>query len=535
MDPATDSSLNRYALRHRSHGYVVAVASSGAALLTTLILAPSFDTAPYLLTLGAVIISSWMGGLGPGLLATALGLTGTGVFIVAPRYSNNADYSLIVQLGAFALIAALASSLHSWRIRASERERDRLLGRLRERVKELTLLHRASRVLQKEGDTRTLLQEFIQLLPEGWQYPEIAAARVVFGDIEVITPNFVATAWKQRAEFRTPSGESGAVEVVYVKHPPPSAERPFLEEEESLIESVAVLLGSHFGRMQREQERLELARAQAARSEAEASDRRKDAFLAMVSHELRRPLTAILGWTRMLRQGAAVDFAHGLEVIERSASSQLRLIEELLDVSRISVGQLTLKSSPFDLNEIVSRVCDTLAPAAADRHLELTATLVADGAVVLGDPLRLQQIFGNLVGNAIKFTPSGGRVAVTVENAGKVARVQIADTGIGIDPELVPRIFDPFWKAETSASASTGGLGLGLAIVHRLVKLHGGTIEARSKGSGQGTSMIVALPVVTPASPHATEVAGVSAQPAPQREKRPRLGSQVQPAHPQVD
>jgi len=513
MTPATHSSSQTSGLQRWGRGYVIAVALTGTALATTVGLEPSFDKASYVLLLGAVAISSSMGGLGPGLLATGLSVAGAAYLIVAPQYLIDPDSRLIGGLAAFAVVASLISGLYSWRMRASETQRERLLVQVAERVKELTVLHRATRVLQNEGDTRTLLQEFVRLLPEGWQYPDMAAARVSFDDIEVATPNFRVTPWTQRAEFRTRSGECGTVEVVYLEDRPRRAERLFLKEEESLIESLATLLGSHFNRAQREEERLELARAQAARLEAETASRSKDAFLAMVSHELRRPLTAILGWTRMLRQGAAVDSAHGLEIIERNASNQLRLIEELLDVSRISAGQLTVKSSPLDVNEVIVRVCDTLAPTAVDRHLELRSTLAEDGAVVLGDPLRLQQVFGNLVGNAIKFTPDGGRVTVTVENVGRIVRVQIGDTGVGIDPTSLPRIFDPFWKAETS-SASSGGLGLGLSIVHRLVKLHGGSIEARSDGPGRGTNMIVTLPSFTDFA-HAANQAEIGAKAAP--------------------
>jgi signal transduction histidine kinase len=485
---------------HRGRGYVIAVAVTTAALLTRFVLPPIFDPSPYLLLLGAVMISSWVGGPGPGLLAVVIGTSGATYLIMRPGYSSAPQWSLVVQLGVFALVAILIS----WRAHAWETQRDQLLRQLRERVKELTVLHRATRVLQEQGDTNTLLQEFVRLLPEGWQYPEIATARVSFRDIEVVTPNFRSTPWMQRAVFDTRRGERGVVEVAYLETGSPKGDPLFLIEEERLLESLAALLGSHLDRIHREEERLELARAQAERAEAEAASRSKDAFLAMVSHELRRPLTAILGWTRMLRQGAAVDFARGLEVIERSASNQLRLIEELLDVSRISVGQLTVKSSAVDLNEIVTTACDALAPAAADRHLELKSTLAANGAVVSGDPLRLQQIFGNLVANAIKFTPDGGRITVTVDNLNEFARVQIADTGVGIDPVLLPRIFDPFWKAETSPSVSTGGLGLGLAIVQRLVRLHGGMIEAQSQGVGHGTTMIVTLPLV-PASSLTTD------------------------------
>jgi two-component system CheB/CheR fusion protein len=238
-----------------------------------------------------------------------------------------------------------------------------------------------------------------------------------------------------------------------------------------------------------------LARAQASGIEAEAANRMKDAFLTTVSHELRRPLTAIMGWTRMLREGDAGDTARGLEVIERSANIQLRLIEELLDLSRAATGQLSVAFSLVNLNAIVRNVADAARPTAAGRQVEVATSFAGDDTSVLGDGIRLQQIVGNLVANAIKFTPGGGRVTIALERFGQEARIVVADTGIGIDPGLLPHIFERFWQADPSAPPAREGLGLGLSIVRRLVELHGGTIEADSAGSGCGTRITVKLPL----------------------------------------
>jgi len=210
---------------------------------------------------------------------------------------------------------------------------------------------------------------------------------------------------------------------------------------------------------------------------------------------LRRPLTAMLGWTRMLRDSETADRARGLEVIERNANIQLRLIEELMDLSRTATGRLAVTFALVNLNTIVRNVADAAKPAASDRHVEITATLAGDDTPVRGDGIRLQQIFGNLVGNAIKFTPRGGRVTITLERSAKHAEIAVADTGVGIDPALLPRIFDRFWQADPSTSSSREGLGLGLSIVRRLLELHGGTIEADSAGPGSGTRMTVRLPL----------------------------------------
>jgi signal transduction histidine kinase len=325
--------------------------------------------------------------------------------------------------------------------------------------------------------------------------PEMLEARITVGSLVVSTPRFRDTPWIQRAEFPVHGAQPGLLEVVYLEAPSADAGAPFLPEERSLMDSLASLLGSYFERVHRMQERLELARAQASRIEAEAANRMKDAFLATVSHELRRPLTAMLGWTRMLREGHTDDIARGLEVIERNATIQLRLIEELLDVSRAATGQLSVAFSLVNLNVILRNVADAARPAAADRQVEIITSMAADDTPVLGDGIRLQQIVGNLVANAIKFTPGGGRVAITLERSDQEARVVVADTGIGIDPALLPQIFDKFWQADPSAPSARDGLGLGLSIVRRFVELHGGTIEADSAGLGWGTRVTVRLPL----------------------------------------
>jgi signal transduction histidine kinase len=320
-------------------------------------------------------------------------------------------------------------------------------------------------------------------------------ARITVADLVVSTRQFEITPWIQRAEFPIHDAPPGLLEVVYREAVSAGADGPFLQEERSLLDSLATLLASYFERVHRIEERLELARAQASQIEAEAANRMKDAFLATVSHELRRPLTAMLGWTRMLREGHTDDSGRALEVIERNARIQLRLIEELLDLSRTATGQLGVTFSPVRLNVILRNVADAARPAAVDRQVDIVTKLDGEDTTVLGDGIRLQQIVGNLVANAIKFTPNGGRVTLALERSAEEARVVVADTGIGIDPAVLPHIFERFWQADPSAPPSREGLGLGLSIVRRLVELHGGTIEAHSAGSGSGTRMTVSLPL----------------------------------------
>jgi signal transduction histidine kinase len=401
----------------------------------------------------------------------------------------------LAQLTLFAAIAAIGISICGSRRRASAIRRNRLRRELEARVKELTLLHRATSLLQEDENLETLLLQLVGLMPPAWQFPDLLEARITVDNLVVATPGFRITPWVLRAEFPTHGAAPGLVEVAYREAISVDAEGPFLPGERSLLNFLASLLASYFERMHRIEERLELARAQASRVEAAAENRMNDAFLATVSHELRRPLTAILGWARMLREGQTDDSARGLEVIERNAKVQLRLIEELLDSSRAATGQLRAVFSLVNLNAIVRNVADGARPAAADRQVEILTRYTGDDTPVLGDGMRLQQVVGNLVANSIKFTPAGGRVTIALERSSQEARVVVADTGIGIDPALLPHIFEKFWQADPSAAPAREGLGLGLSIVRRLVELHGGTIEADSAGSGSGTRMTVRLPL----------------------------------------
>jgi signal transduction histidine kinase len=480
----------------RARAYLLALVVTAVAVTATLPLQRTFDRFPYLpLLVAAVIISAWIGGLGPGLVAAGTGAVAAEYLVMGGLHAVGTYPDLLAQLAIFVAVAAVVTSVRRSSTRASAAKRNRLLWELQERVKELTLLHRATSLLQEERDRETLLRELVALLPAAWQFPEILEARITAANVVVSTPRFHVTPWLQRAEFPIHGAPPGLLEVAYVKAPPVETGAPFLREERSLMDSLASLLAAYFERAHRIEERLELTRAQASRTEAEAANRAKDAFLATVSHELRRPLTAMLGWTRMLREGTAVDSARALEVIERSANIQLRLIEELMDLSRIATGQLAVSFAPVNLNAILRNVADAAKPTASDRHVEIIARLAGDDMPVRGDGMRLQQIFGNLVGNAIKFTPAGGRVTITLEPSAQDAQIVVADTGVGIDPALLPRMFERFWQAAPSTSPSREGLGLGLSIVRRLVELHGGMIEAHSTGPGSGTRMTVRLPL----------------------------------------
>ncbi len=251
-------------------------------------------------------------------------------------------------------------------------------------------------------------------------------------------------------------------------------------------------------RRQLDVERERQALAQQAREQAEEASRMKDEFLATVSHELRTPLNPILGWAYNLRTGTVGPdlLQEGLEAIERNARIQSRLVEDLLDVSRIISGKLHLNMQPVHLQSVIEAAVENVHPAAQAKRIELVLQFEPDIPQVAGDPARLQQIFWNLLSNALKFTPEEGRVYVRLKKAGSHVEVSVADTGEGIPPDFLPFIFERFRQADSSAVRKHGGLGLGLAIARHLVELHGGTIRAESAGNGQGTTFFLQLPVV---------------------------------------
>ena len=240
-----------------------------------------------------------------------------------------------------------------------------------------------------------------------------------------------------------------------------------------------------------------LAAERSARTEAERASRTKDEFLATLSHELRTPMSAVLGWTQVVRASCAEGspMLEGLEVIERNARVQAQLIDDLLDVNRIIAGKLSLEPAPLDLREVVRAAVATVALSAEQKRLTLDARLPEAPVVVRGDRGRLQQVVWNLLSNAVKFTPAGGRVEVELDTGEGAACIRVVDSGIGIPPEHLGAVFDRFRQADSSIVRRHGGLGLGLSIVKSLVVLHGGKVEAASEGEGRGTRLTVTLPL----------------------------------------
>jgi PAS domain S-box-containing protein len=274
---------------------------------------------------------------------------------------------------------------------------------------------------------------------------------------------------------------------------------PIRNEQGEVVGTVLVFRDiSDRKQMELERERL-LAAARAAQKEAEQANRLKDEFLATASHELRTPLTAVVGWSRMLRSGKldAENSARAVEAIERNATLQTRLIDDLLDVSRIITGKLTLDRVAIEMAHVVSDAMNTLRPAADAKHITIETSFDAEAGPVLGDANRLQQVMWNLLSNAVKFTPKYGHIEVTLQRVNSEVQVSVGDSGEGISKEFLPYVFDRFTQGDSKTTRSHSGLGLGLAIVRQLVELHGGTVKAHSDGPGRGATFKLQLPVLS--------------------------------------
>jgi signal transduction histidine kinase/ActR/RegA family two-component response regulator len=279
-----------------------------------------------------------------------------------------------------------------------------------------------------------------------------------------------------------------------------------------------VLAAAMTERRKAEKERAELlVREQASRRESEHANLMKDQFLATLSHELRTPLNAILGWTHLIRAGKLEpgEAEQGIEVIERNAQNQAQIIRDLLDMSRIISGKLSLEVQEVELAPILLAALDAVRPAADAKVILIQLRLEPRPLVIAGDPTRLQQVTWNLLSNAIKFTPRGGRVLVELSRVESDAEIAISDTGVGIDPEFLPHAFERFRQADASTTRRFGGLGLGLAIVRNLVESHGGAVRAESEGEGKGATFRVHLPLSAKRPDRPREHGTAGTEPAP--------------------
>jgi signal transduction histidine kinase/CheY-like chemotaxis protein len=289
--------------------------------------------------------------------------------------------------------------------------------------------------------------------------------------------------WEQRLSTR----DRGTLDVLANFYP--------VRARNGHIVAVGATVFDVTGRTHEEEERSEiLVREQAAHAAAEHANRMKDEFLARVSHELRTPLSSMLMWLHLLRVGGTHSTANALDALDQSARAQLQVIDDLLDVARGLSGKLHIKRESLEPGPIVAAAVKALEPTAEAKSIRLVTAVAADVGRIVGDDGRLQQIVTNLVANAIKFTPVGGRIEVGLDREGDHIHITVCDTGAGMTPEFLPSAFAAFRQADESSTRPHDGLGLGLAIVRQLVELHGGTVQAESAGQDKGATFTVTLP-----------------------------------------
>ncbi|ACC81570.1 ATP-binding protein [Nostoc punctiforme] len=521
--------------RSQLQGYGIAFLTVLLALLLTLLLWQLHRlNSIYPLFLAAVMVSSWYGGLNPGLLATFLSAIVCAYFLLPPFYSLAITGFSVVGLLQFVLVALLISLLNTALRQA----------RSQAQMNAVAALQNYER-LRESQDSLRQSEERYRLLVEG----------VTNYAIFMLDPNGNVTTWNIGAErilgyqeaeiigqpfervFSPEAIKQGLPKQVLRKAVAEGFSRenrwhirkdgtffwahclitPLLDDDGNL-RGFSKIMQDITERKQAEEEKEQLllreqaARAvsEAAQSAAEAANRSKDEFLAIVSHELRTPMTAIIGWAGMLQTGV-LDEAKAtlaLEIIERNANLQMQLIEDLLDISRIVRGELSLSIDLVDLVEVITAAIEVVQSLANAKDIQLETILDTSIEKIWGDSDRLQQVVLNLLTNAIKFTPNGGRVEVRLskemgsrEEFSQPAipnylQIEVTDTGKGISPDFLPHVFERFWQADSTHTRSNKGLGLGLAIALHLVELHGGTIDAQSQGIGQGATFTVKLPIL---------------------------------------
>ncbi|MDX2232578.1 MAG: ATP-binding protein [Leptolyngbyaceae cyanobacterium bins.349] len=521
-------------IQNRFWSYGVAIASVLSILLLLLTLAPfiSESAISLLLFLGAVSLSAWYGGWGNGILATGLSVPCASYFFIDSGLNFDLSLSDAITILLFTLQGTVISILvGSYDLKRKQtevelRQKNAILDVINQSAPTpIFVKDRQGRIIYANPATLEVLGKSAEAVigcrdGDLYPFPEDAAKvmandqRIMAaGQMEVVeeSPDGVRTFLAMKAPYRNELGE--VIGLIGISN--------------DITERV---------QLERDRERL-LQQEKAARTAAEQANRIKDEFLAVLSHELRSPLNPILGWIQLLQKGKLSPDRQqqAFATIERNAKLQTQLIEDLLDISRIMRGKLTLNVAPVNLETVIIAAIETVYLAAEAKAIELSFAVSQDAASqdttesnergageysplqVMGDATRLQQVVWNLLSNAVKFTAAGGRVEVKLEsdecsslssasanstqnsklqtpNSPSYAQIKIIDTGKGIGPEFLPYIFEHFRQEDGATTRSFGGLGLGLAIARQLVELHQGTITAESDGEGQGATFIVRLP-----------------------------------------
>ncbi len=491
--------------RQSFYPYLIAVAVVGlVALFRASVIGPWMgDRAPFGLFTMAIIFSAWMGGFLPGLFATALSMALGSFLFVAPHSFTPQNTAILVIFFINGVLISLVCGFLRQSRRKAEAAREKVeIGELKLRESEgrFRQLADSAPVLIWMSDAsgectwfnrswldftgRSMEQETGNRWLEGVHPEDRERFSMVYGEHFNAREPF-------EIDYRLKRHDGVYRWIMDRGIPLSGAEGNFIGYIGSCVDINA--------RKEAEDHREVLLKIeQTARLEAERTAVLKDEFLATVSHEMRTPLTAMLGWVQLLRNGslAGDSVPQALETIERNARAQAKMIDDLLDMSRTLSGRMRLDAQQVSPAEVVEAAITAAEPAAAAKKIRLICRKDTKSGFVSGDATRLQQVICNLISNAIKFTPSGGEVTVSVMNANTRVEISVCDTGEGITPEFLPHVFDRFRQQDASTIRKHQGLGLGLSIVKQLVELHDGSVRAESQGSDQGATFVVTLPLV---------------------------------------
>jgi PAS domain S-box-containing protein len=444
------------------------------------------DQIPFIMFVAAVVVATWFGHLGGGIVATIASALSGNYFFVEPRY--HLKPTRIGEVSAVAVFMVVALGL-VWLVSRWKRAERSLLEQAEHlRVQAMLLAHAHDAVFVRDPQERVVFWNRGAERLYGWsaeeaigQNPHLLLRTQPPDSLERVKRHLAVEGEWQGDLIHTHRDGSRVI----------SGSRQVLVRDERGGTSLVLEINRDITerrRSEEERERLYL--------EAERANRVKDEFLSTLSHELRTPLNAILGWSHMLAAGALEGEReqHAVQAIARNAEVQARLIDDMLDVSRIISGKLRLDLGLVNLEAVIAAALETVRPAATAKDIQVLVS-IGHRELLFGDADRLQQVVWNLLSNAVKFTANHGRIDVSVRRSGSRVEISVADTGIGIGPDFLPHLFERFAQRDSSTTRRHGGLGLGLAIVRHLVELHGGTVTANSPGEGKGATFTVSLPL----------------------------------------
>lgn len=483
--------------KYKINPYAVAILSVGVSVFLATLMLPWLEQTPTPLFTAAIVFSAWYGGFKPAVLSGILGALARRQFFMNEGWAS-AGIEDALRLVIFLLVAILIGSLFSERHRVTQELHDQrewlkvMLTSIGDAVVatdrngQVTFINPVAERMtgwsSKEASGQAI-EKVVSIVNEQSRKPvESPTVRVLRQGCIVGLANH--TSLLSKGGYETPIEDSAAP----------------IKDTAGNIRGAIMVFHDVSQKRKDEEVRIQLLRREReARAKADTANRAKDEFLAVCSHELRAPLTPMLGWARIMRlkKFDTETLDRGLEIIERNVKAQARLIEDLLDVSRISSGKLRLNIQTVELTQVINAAIETVKHAADVKEIKLESSADPHANTVSGDASRLQQVLWNLLSNAIKFTPRKGHIEVRLECVGSSAEISVTDNGEGITPEYIPLVFNRFSQAESTSARTHAGLGLGLAIVRHLIELHGGTVNAHSDGKGKGAKFTVSIPMTS--------------------------------------